>query len=147
MRVRALPALLAILSLLFSVSSRAAETYCVGGYEGTAPNVVAACDQPDVRRLHAKWHKHCWVRKGDECFVCYDENDNTCLTTFLLHNLGSYSLVNPYECARLGEMHTADNVVAHVIDGQPVTPPPASPPVRLEARLERISSGPYTAGD
>ncbi|HYO59650.1 hypothetical protein [Archangium sp.] len=148
--LRVLPALFALMSLLLAMPARAraGETYCVGGYEGTPPNVVAACDQPDVRSLHARWHEHCWLSNGQECFVCYDEQDNTCITTFLLRNLGTYSLADPYECARLyGEKHGAGNVVAHVIDGQPVTPASPPPPMQLEARVERISPGPYTAGD
>jgi hypothetical protein len=147
--VRALTALLTVVSLLATPAwAQKGETYCVGGYDGTPPNVVAACDQPEVRRQHARWHEHCWLTNGEACFVCYDENDNTCLTTFLARNLLTHRLADPYECSRLfGEGHGAGELIAHVIDGQPVTPPPPPPPVRLEARVERISPGPYTAGD
>ncbi len=147
---RALPALLAVVSFLLATSARAQEgdTYCVGGYEGTPPNVVAACDMPAVRAMHSKWHYHCWVTNGQECFVCYDEEDSTCIPKFLSRSSGTYRRAEPYECARLyGEKHGADNLVAHVIDGKPVTPPPPPPPVQLDARVERISPGPYTAGD
>ncbi|QRK04506.1 hypothetical protein JQX13_30125 [Archangium violaceum] len=147
--VRALLALLTVVPLLVAAPVLAGgETYCVGGYEGTPPNVVAACDMPDVRAMHARWHYHCWVTNGQECFVCYDEEDNTCVSTFLRRNPGTYQRADPYQCARLyGEKHGAGNLVAHVIDGQPVTPGAPPPPVQLEARVERISPGPYTAGD
>lgn len=148
--VRALLALLAVASLLRAtpVLAQVGVTYCVGGYEGAPPNVVAACDQPEVRSLHSRWHEHCWFTDGQQCLVCYDEEDNTCITTFLFQNLGKYVPADRYDCARLfGEMHSADKLVAHVIDGKPVAPPPPPPQMQLEARVERISPGPYTAGD
>jgi hypothetical protein len=147
--IRGLPALLALLLLLVAAHARAADTYCVGGYSGTPPDVVAACERPEVARLHAAWHQHCWLTDGKACFICYDEEDNTCITVFLLNNIGSYEIADEYECARrFGEAQGADNLVAHVIDGRPVTPPsPPATPVQLEARVERISPGPYTAGD
>lgn len=148
--VRALLSLLAVASLLLAapVLAQMGDTYCVGGYEGTPPNVVARCDQGDVRSLHARWHEHGWLTDDAQCFVCYDEEDSTCFTKFLLRNLGKYRPTDKYECARLfGETHTASTLVEHVIDGKPVAPPPPPPPVQLEARVERISPGPYTAGD
>ena len=102
---------------------------------------------PAVLAMHSKWHYHFWVTNGRECFV-YDEEDDTCNTTFLRRNQGTYWRADPHECARLfGERHGANMLVAHVIDGKPVTPPPPPPPMQLDARVERISPGPYTAGD
>lgn len=151
--LRALAALWALVPLLWAVpagaqAGRAGETYCVGGYEGTPPNVVAACDLPAVRAMHRLWHFHTFVTNGQECFACYDENDSTCITKFIDRNPGTWQRANGYDCARLyGEMHTAGNVVAHVINGEPVQPPPPPPRMQLEARVERVSPGPYTAGD
>lgn len=145
---RILAALLGLAVFLGARSARAAETYCVGGYEGLPRNVYAACALPSVRLLHRKWHEHCWVTDGKECFICYDEEDDTCSTTFL-KNTPSFRRIDYPACARLtGEQHTANRLVAHVIEGRPVTPPPPPPPpVPLEVRLERVSPGPYTAGD
>jgi hypothetical protein len=147
--VRAFSALLAVVSLLMATPARAqaGETYCVGGYEGTPPNVVARCAQPDIARVHPRWHWHTYVTDGRDCFSCYDENDNTCVTVFLARN-PNYQRMDEHECARLfNESHRAGELLAHVIDGKPVTPPPPPPPMQLDARVERISPGPYTAGD
>ncbi|QRO00333.1 hypothetical protein JRI60_15525 [Archangium violaceum] len=144
---RALPALLVVVSLLpRAAPARGAETYCVGGYDGTPPNVVAACDLPAVRALHPRWHAHTYVFDGKECSLCYDEEDNTCQTVFLARN-PSYRRAYEYDCTRLGESHRSGELLAHVIDGKPVSPLPPPPPMQLEARVERISPGPYTAGD
>ncbi|WP_257453987.1 hypothetical protein [Archangium lipolyticum] len=144
---RALPVLLAVVSLLLRAApARAAETYCVGGYDGFPPNVVAACDQPAIRALHPRWHDHIYVFDGKECSLCYDEVDDTCETVFLARN-PRYQSIDEYDCARLGESHRSGELLAHVIDGKPVVPPPPPPPVQLEARVERITPGPYTAGD
>jgi hypothetical protein len=150
--LRVLAALFALVPLLWAVPAGAQAqvgvTYCVGGYEGTPPNVVAACDQPAVRALHAQWHFHDWVTNGRECFACYDEQDNTCISKFVASSQGTWRQTSGYECARLyGERHSAGVVVAHVINGEHVTPPAPPPPMQLEARVERISPGPYTAGD
>lgn len=149
--VRALLSLLAGASLLLAapvLAQQLGDTYCVGGYEGTPPRVVAACEMPAVRAMHKGWHYHCWVTNGQECFVCFDELDSTCESKFLQRNQGTWSRADAYECARLyGERHGAANVVEHVINGEPVKPPPAPPPVQLEAKVERISPGPYTTGD
>lgn len=145
---RAAPVLLALVWLGWALCARAAETYCVGGYDGMPPHVVAACELPSVIALHQRaWHHHCWVAKGQECLDCFDENDDTCVTTFLrLHP--EFHRVDPYECLRWGgEQHTGGEVFEHVIEGRPVTPPPPAPPMVLEARVERVSPGPYTAGD
>ncbi len=146
--LRALAALFALVPLLWAVpaGAQAGDTYCVGGYDGTPPNHVAACGMPNVRAMHVKWHYHCWVTDGQECFVCYDEEDSTCDSKFLRRN-PDWRRTDPYECARLyGEKHGAGNVVEHVINGEPVTAAPP-PPIQLDARVERISPGPYTAGD
>lgn len=133
--------------LLLSWSAQAKVTYCVGGYEGRPRNVIARCDQPDIRRQHMQWHEHNYVTDGKQCFVCYDEQDNTCDTIFLSEH-PDYSEADPDDCARLGEMHTADQLLAHVIDGHNVSPPALPPPpVQLEAKVEHITPGPYTAGD
>ncbi|AKJ05906.1 hypothetical protein ATI61_110346 [Archangium gephyra] len=148
--LRALAALIALVPLLWAMPARAqaGETYCVGGYEGTPPDVLAACAMPSVREMHEDWHYHNWVTNGQECFICYDEEDSTCETKFLRRNRGTWRRADPYECARLyGEKHGAGNVVEHVINGEPVTPGAPPPPMQLEARVERISPGPYTAGD
>jgi hypothetical protein len=143
---RVLPVLLVVVSLLRVAPVQAAETYCVGGYDGTPPNVLAACDLPAVRALHPRWHAHIFVFDGQDCSLCYDERDNTCETVFLARNPG-YRAKDKYDCARLGESHRSGELLTHVIDGKPVSPPPPSAPVQLEARVERITPGPYTAGD
>ena len=146
---RALPALLAVMSLLFAVPARAkvGETYCVGGYAGTPPNVVAACAQPEVVKLHRRWHEHLYVTDGKECLLCYDEEDQTCETVFLARN-PAYRQMYDYDCARLfGESLRSGYLLDHVIDGKSLALPPPPPPVQLEAKVERITPGPYTAGD
>jgi hypothetical protein len=136
-----------LLVLLSSLPARAAITYCVGGYTGTPPNEVAACALPEVTRLHDSWHEHMWLTDGKACFICYDEVDSTCQTIFLQQN-PQYAPAEEYDCARLFGEGRDPQVMAHVIDGQPVAPPPPPPkPVELEARLEHITPGPYTAGD
>jgi hypothetical protein len=124
----------------------AAQTYCVGGYDGVPMNVSAACAKPAIEKLHAKcWHEHNFVSDGETCMVCWDECDTSCVWDFLRHNR-RFKLVDPYTCARLGEMHNGQEILEHVIAGKPATPPPP-PPAVLEARLESLSPGPYTAGD
>ena len=147
MRAPALPVLLAVVSLLAAVPSRAAETYCVGGYTGRPPHVVAACAQPEIVRLHAKWHEHLYLTDGKACFLCYDEVDDTCEKVFLRRN-PDYRPMDAHGCAVLfGENLRSGELLAHVIDGKHLTPPPPSPPAQLEAKVERITPGPYTAGD
>ncbi|MFP2930838.1 hypothetical protein ACLESO_37690 [Pyxidicoccus sp. 3LG] len=128
---------------------RAGETYCVGGYEGVPPRVVAACEQPEIQKLHDDWHEHVYVfdTQTERCSLCYDEEDNTCESVFLARN-PRFRRIDAYECARLGEQHTSDEVFSHVIDGRDVVAPPPPPkPIQLEAKVERITPGPYTAGD
>lgn len=133
-------------ALLLASGAWAAETYCVGGYSGLPPNVVSRCGQPDIEAQHEDWHFHRFVRRGQECFLCYDEVDDTCDDVFLARN-PDFQPADPYECLRLGDMNNGHKLVAHVIDGQPVASPPPPPEVKLEARVERVSPGPYTAGD
>ena len=147
MRGRALLALLAVIVLTAASPVREAETYCVGGYDGTPPHVVAACNQPEVRARHRAWHRHAWVRNDEACFICYDREDDTCVNRFLAAH-PDFRRVNEFDCARaFGEQHRGRSLLKHVIDGQPVAPPPPPPPTVLEARMERLSPGPYTAGD
>lgn len=130
--------------LLPAVSAQAGNnTYCVGGYEGMYPSVVAACNQPAVRRQHRKWHFHSVVSDGARCFICYDEQDDTCDIDFLVNTPRFHRVANPYSC---DDPHSADELIAHVIAGKVVDGPPASP-VQLEAKVERLTPGPYTAGD
>ncbi len=129
------------------------KTYCVGGYEGRAggfpASIAAACDRVEVRSQHKAWHQHIYILAPDrsQCLVCFDELDSTCESVFLRNN-PTYEGTDWSNCARLGEQHTGDTVLEHVIDGTPVThsktPPP---PVDLEAKVEHITPGPYTAGD
>lgn len=125
------------------------KTYCVGGYEGRPRTVLAACERPEVRRRHSQWHEHNYILSPDrsECFICYDEVDSTCETVFL-RNHPDFEEADWADCARLGEQHTADKVMEHVIDGTPVVPSQAPPPpVELVAKFEHMTPGPYTAGD
>ncbi|WNG45578.1 hypothetical protein F0U60_16835 [Archangium minus] len=146
--VRVLAALLALAALLLAapVLAQSGRTYCVGGYDGTPPNVLAACNQPAIRQMHRQWHAHTYVTDGNGCSLCYDEKDDTCETVFLATH-PNYRAIDKYDCARLGESHRAGDLVAHVIDGKSVAPPPPPPAVQLEARVERITPGPYTTGD
>jgi hypothetical protein len=128
---------------------RPGETYCVGGYDGRPPDVVAACARPEIQRHHGAWHPHIYVfdTRSKTCSLCYDEQDNTCETVFLRRN-PQFEAADEYDCARLGEQHTSDQVTAHVIDGrEQAAPPPPPQPTPLEAKVERITPGPYTAGD
>lgn len=155
MRVRVLAAFSAAL-LLGLLPTRAAaqlgrpgETYCVGGYDGRPPATVDACARPEIRKPHRDWHPHVYVRdtRTQTCSRCYDEEDNTCESVFLRNN-PHFEDIDAYECARLGEQHTSGEVLSHVIDGREVAAPPPPPrPIPLEAKVERITPGPYTAGD
>jgi hypothetical protein len=147
--LHALAALLLAGTVAQVPNPRMGKTYCVGGYEGNASSFVAACARADIVKQHAKWHLHNFILApgGQECLICYDEEDNTCQSVFLKEN-PDYRLSDNYACYRLGEQHTADKVVAHVINGEHVSPsrlPP--PPVDLEVKVEHLTPGPYTAGD
>jgi len=136
----------ALVALTASRAEAGRNTYCVGGYEGVAPMAVtvAACDMPNVRQLHRVWHFHSYISDKARCYICYDEQDDTCDTRFLVDNPRFHKVQDWYEC---GESHSADDVVAHVIDGKPIQKTPVSPPLELVARVEHITGGPYTAGD
>ncbi len=148
------------------------DTYCVGGYTGT-PKVLAplsvqtTCNRPRIRHMHPKWHHHFYVRKGDTCFQCWDELDNTCRAVFLKKN-PQYQAADAFECRRLGAMYDYGQLIAHVIDGKPVKPKPKPKPnpkpkpvddrsqepepatrVDLVSEMEagRTTPGPYAAGD
>lgn len=154
MSARVLATIVSLVLLLLPTQApaqlgRPGETYCVGGYDGRPPSVAAACAQPAIRRQHRAWHPHVYVRdtRKQTCSLCYDEEDNTCESVFLQNN-PHFEEIDGYECARLGEQHTSDEVFSHVIDGNEIAAPPPPPkPVPLEAKVERITPGPYTAGD
>lgn len=116
-------------------------TYCVGGYN--------TCE--DERSNHVKWHFHNWVvRTADStCFACYDEDDNTCTSAFLATHTDFHA--GPVEgCGGSPNAPLFSNVVAGVeqlvIPPEPVVPP-APTPVSFTPRIDRVSPGPYTAGD
>lgn len=149
-----------------------ADTWCVGGYTGRPPNVVAACNSPAVRARHPRWHEHMWVIRNGECMVCYDEVDNTCETDFLRRHPNFQRVVIP--TAQCRQSNTGDQVFRHIIRGEDVTraprnrpdttpprqpnrpdaappppppPPPPPAPVAYTPRVDAISPGPYAAGD
>lgn len=113
-----------LLLALLGVAEADDNTYCVGGYTGRPPNVVAACAAPSVRRKHRKWHFHAWFRRGNECFACYDEVDNSCISDFLRDHPRYRKMLNPYDCA---QQNTGDKIVSHVIQGRDITPPRPTP--------------------
>lgn len=97
------------------------QTYCVGGYTGQAvfmnPGAVrSTCDKPAIVRMHPKWHFHGYVRKGNTCFSCFDEVDNTCNTIFLAKN-PAFKAADVFECRKLGTMDDYGRLITHVIDG------------------------------
>lgn len=140
---RPLGAVLAVLAALWAAPAQArSQTYCVGGYEGTPPQVQAACDQPQVRAAHARWHRHSWVSDGARCLVCYDERDQSCQWDFVKHHPDFHNTTE-YECAA---DHTLELIFEHVIEGQKAAPPPPAPAVWTPG-VERLTPGPYTAGD
>jgi len=125
-------------------------TYCVSGYTGVASTVEgvnSACGRPSTEAQHWPhgWHGHNFVRRGNECFVCYDEVDNSCESDFL-YNTPGFQAASAYDCTRLGFQDTADELIAHLVDGAVHKAPPP-PETRLTASIEDITPGPYTAGD
>lgn len=119
-------------------------TFCVGGYDGDPPSVTAACELPAQAKLHSSWHHHVYLFDGTRCWSCWDEVDNTCISSFLDKN-PLWRAVEAYDavCA----VHAgSDEVFAHIIDGQAATPPP-DPTTALTPRVDHADPGPYAAGD
>lgn len=122
------------------------ETYCVGGYSGLPPGITAACGSQAVESKHLRWHFHTFVAREGLCFVCFDEEDNSCVTDFLREH-PEFSIADEYECFRNGVSDQGRTIFSHVIDGQvnAATPPPP-PALRLQPMLEAFTPGPYAAG-
>jgi hypothetical protein len=116
----------AIFCLLPSVSRADDDTYCVGGYSGQPPFATTRCGSRAIARQHPRWHFHMWVRRGAECFACWDEMDNSCESHFLRDYPRFQEVRDPMnECS---QADTMDKVVVHVIHGVDVTPKPPPPP-------------------
>jgi hypothetical protein len=113
--------------LLASPQARADDdTYCVGGYSGRPPFATARCGSRAIARMHPHWHFHMWVRRGNDCFACYDEVDNSCESHFLRDYTRFRAVRDPVqECP---QADTTDVVVVHKIHGVDVTPKPPPPP-------------------
>ncbi|MBI5532515.1 MAG: hypothetical protein HY898_07360 [Deltaproteobacteria bacterium] len=121
-------------------------TWCVGGYDGDPPHSDNACARPAQALKHRRWHFHAYLTDGKKCYACYDEVDDSCESDFLEAN-PTWSMADPYDCARLGLHDNGSQVFGHVIDGTPVAPPPPPPAAVLSPAVDQVSPGPYTAGD
>lgn len=124
--------------LLLSVADARPKTWCVGGYNGEPPSVVAACGRPEIAKQHRRWHEHNYLRRGDECFICWDEVDSSCVRDFLRNHPDYTKVRNLFACKRQAN---ADTVIGHRIAGQDQVGTTVTP------RLDGVSAGPYTAGD
>ena len=137
----------ALAGLLWVLSAHAGPlTWCVGGYTGATRRAIeSACNMPAVVQMHQNgWHHHVFLRKDNTCYDCWDEQDNTCISGFLYQN-PDYERADWADCARLGVSDNATQIISHVINGEEVHATPA--PTRLNPVIDRVSPGPYTAGD
>ncbi len=119
----------------------AGDTYCVGGR--------GVCNTSWVQRQHGAWHFHCYVTDGSKCYECYDEEDNTCESTFLSQH-PSWRSINRLECRAIGIAGSHEGVQFYQVDGEEVTSTPPPPPPRdvaLTVEVVKGGGGPYAIGD
>lgn len=138
--------LLVVLGLLPGLARAGNDTYCVSS--GTTYGDPGACGSDEVRAQHARWHFHCNVTDGSDCYQCFDERDNTCETDFLRNNPG-WSAVSRTKCMVLGAPPT-EQLKFHVVAGKDVTSAMTPAPPRLvtvETRVETTGRGPFAVGD
>lgn len=109
----------------------AAETYCVGGFAMNGPyRTRDACGA--LSNIHRLWHFHMYVQGPDgKCHACWDENDNTCETTFLNRH-PEYRDISLFACMRIGaappESTQLRMEAGTVVSGPPGAPPGGGPP-------------------
>ena len=130
-------------------------TYCVGGFDKKRPHAEAyhACNSASVRRSHPRWHRHGLIirdKRTKECYICWDEVDDTCDTIFMVQNAKRYEHVWDANTCRSSDKN---KVKFHVKDGvdilknkpEKVEPPPPKPET-LDPKIN-IRQGPYTQGE
>lgn len=114
--------------LLIAQSAMAgSNTYCVGGFDfagGFASRRACAVHA----NIHRAWHFHVYVQGGDgQCRECWDEEDNTCETTFLRQH-PDFHTIGPFACMRVGAA-SPESVQIRLENGAVVSgPPPGAPP-------------------
>jgi hypothetical protein len=134
-------------ALILALAGARPLTYCVGGYDGTPPNVQAACARPDVVRQHGDWHEHFWITDGQTCAICYDEVDNSCYDDFVANN-PRWTPAISFQCILRRPYVDGVTVMEHKIGGETVSStPPSESPRQLVPVAEVVSPGPYVAGD
>lgn len=133
-----------VTALLLAPVMAAAETYCVGGFQGQPPEHVPACNMPAVAAIHGAWHDHIFLTDGTRCYDCWDEVDNTCSDVFLATH-PNFREIDPFDCARMSVREPASGILFHVVDGRAAIAPPAS--ATLTPKIETVGGGPFGAGD
>ncbi|MFO0576210.1 MAG: hypothetical protein U1A78_19580 [Polyangia bacterium] len=129
-------ALLGIVGLQLGAArpAAAAETYCVGGFEISGGyRTRDSCGA--LGNIHPRWHFHMFVQGPDgKCHACWDENDNTCETTFLDQH-PEFRGISKYTCASIGaappesaQLRLENGMVMNGPPGAPPPGPPGAPP-------------------
>lgn len=137
---RLLSALMLAASLVGSQARAGADTYCVGG--------LGACSTSAVTQMHGQWHFHTWLTDGHQCFECYDEVDNTCVTDFVLRHPDWRAIPDVVCQVRHMVAPPSEGVREHRVSGDLVaTPSGAQHPVRLDVHLTTPAGGPFAPGE
>lgn len=120
-------------------------TYCVGGFNTSNPSQQSqhACNSFSVSLQHRNWHEHTGIiqnTKTNECFICWDESDDTCDSIFMT-NHSEFIYGYKGNC-------TSDStaIFEHVKDGITIQAP-SSPPVEDLRPEVFIRNGPYAEGE
>ena len=97
--IRSLAMIVIGLLLLIQPAQAGSDTYCVGGFQFVGGySSRQACAQ--YRNIHRRWHFHVYVQGPDGlCRECWDEEDNTCDTTFLRQH-PDFHTISRYACQR-----------------------------------------------
>lgn len=137
-----------------SIVQARAITYCVGGFDKKRPHVEAyhACNSASVRRKHPRWHRHGLIirdKRTKECYICWDEVDDTCDTVFMVKNQKRYEHVWDANTCRSSDKNKVKFHVKNGVDILKNKPETVAPPPKPETLNPKISlrKGPYTQGE
>jgi hypothetical protein len=125
--IRSLAMIVIGLLLLIQPAQAGTNTYCVGGFEFVAGfSSRRAC--ATHANIHRSWHFHVYVQGPDGlCRECWDEEDNTCDTTFLRQH-PDFHTISRYACQR-ATAAPPESVQIRLENGTAVSgPPPGAPP-------------------
>lgn len=116
-----------VLCLICGSAYAGNNTYCVGGFDWNGGFASRrACGS--YANIHRAWHFHVHVMGPDQmCRECWDEEDNTCETTFLRQH-PDFRRIGPFDCRRR-QAAPPESVQIRVENGVVVSgPPPGAPP-------------------